>query len=552
MSEDAKKNDAAATEAPASDAATPAAATPAAPTPATAPAAATAAAPSADGVAAPAKDAPKDAPKDAAAAPAAAADASAAAPAQPAKKKKKKKPKNKRTPEERAAIQAEEKARREAKAARKAANVARAEEAHRKKLERQNMKRAENESRDQWDQGRGRKHKGAHRKNQGGGGYQGNKPYQGGYKGKQYDRNYNQRNYNKGGPRMNGGGGGPHHGGPAGYYGYGPAAGFNPAQMVGGIVHGIVDQAAGAGGGAFGAPGAFPGGVPGAFPPGGPPPGAMPPQPVALTPEQQRAAEAHRRQEEATRIRYQKMSPGERATAVREQLEYYFSRDNLQQDQFMVSQMNSQMYVPVAVLAGYRKMVLLGATEGAIAQAARSSARIDVSADGKMCRPAGVKTERNTLILRDVPQGTQEPALRAFLVSGKQGPLGAIDRDPQTDVWFVTFEGNDQAVNCALWLRMNPFNGATVKARLKSENLMRSFFDSGVGGAGAGDDAKGPAGQAGSALKRVDDGPAAEKSGSSPPQAPFAGRVSPPRGVPGGRFGGPRGYPAYGGYQVRR
>ncbi len=93
------------------------------------------------------------------------------------------------------------------------------------------------------------------------------------------------------------------------------------------------------------------------------------------------------------------MTAAERAQAVRGQLEYYFSRDNLQQDQYMVSQMNSQMYVGAHVLASYRKMVLLGASEQTIVQAARASALVDVSPDGKALRPAGNQ------ILEDSPLG---------------------------------------------------------------------------------------------------------------------------------------------------
>ena len=40
--------------------------------------------------------------------------------------------------------------------------------------------------------------------------------------------------------------------------------------------------------------------------------------------------------------------------ALRKQVEFYFSRDNLSNDPFLVSQMNAQMYVPITTIAQVR------------------------------------------------------------------------------------------------------------------------------------------------------------------------------------------------------
>lgn len=44
------------------------------------------------------------------------------------------------------------------------------------------------------------------------------------------------------------------------------------------------------------------------------------------------------------------------------------------------------------------------------------------------------------------------------------------------DTWFVTMDSEDDALNTILALRGKTFEGKAVKARLKSENLLRSFF----------------------------------------------------------------------------
>ena len=40
--------------------------------------------------------------------------------------------------------------------------------------------------------------------------------------------------------------------------------------------------------------------------------------------------------------------------AIKKQLEYYFSRENISKDAYLVSQMDSQMYVPIAVIQQVR------------------------------------------------------------------------------------------------------------------------------------------------------------------------------------------------------
>lgn len=44
------------------------------------------------------------------------------------------------------------------------------------------------------------------------------------------------------------------------------------------------------------------------------------------------------------------MTPEELLEAVKNQVEYYFSKENLQSDAFLTSQMDAQMTVPIAVV----------------------------------------------------------------------------------------------------------------------------------------------------------------------------------------------------------
>lgn len=54
-------------------------------------------------------------------------------------------------------------------------------------------------------------------------------------------------------------------------------------------------------------------------------------------------------------------------------------------------------------------------------------------------------------------------------------PIKSI-RSDVGDTWFVTMDSEDDALTTILALRGKTFEGKAIKARLKSENLLRSFF----------------------------------------------------------------------------
>ena len=59
-------------------------------------------------------------------------------------------------------------------------------------------------------------------------------------------------------------------------------------------------------------------------------------------------------------------TPDSKLQAIKSQVEYYFSRENLAVDQYLVGQMNSQYFVPLVTLAGFGKLQRLGATVEAV------------------------------------------------------------------------------------------------------------------------------------------------------------------------------------------
>lgn len=84
-----------------------------------------------------------------------------------------------------------------------------------------------------------------------------------------------------------------------------------------------------------------------------------------------------------------------------------------------------------------------------------------------------IKSERTTIILREIPSATP-PADVEALFEG----CGRVEsvRSDVGDTWFVTMASEDEAVQTLLALRSKTFQGAAIKARLKSENVLKSFY----------------------------------------------------------------------------
>ncbi len=95
-----------------------------------------------------------------------------------------------------------------------------------------------------------------------------------------------------------------------------------------------------------------------------------------------------------------------------------------------------------------------------------------VNAEGNGIKP-NIKSERNTIILREIPSATAPADVEAIF----EGCANITSvRSDVGDTWFVTMGTEEEAVKTLLALRNKTFNSAPIKARLKSENLLKSFF----------------------------------------------------------------------------
>lgn len=82
------------------------------------------------------------------------------------------------------------------------------------------------------------------------------------------------------------------------------------------------------------------------------------------------------------------------------------------------------------------------------------------------------KHERNTIILREIPSDTNVKKVRELFTH-----CGQVDvRSDVGDTWFVTFQSEKEAIETLLTLCDKQLDGVPIKARLKSENVVKSYF----------------------------------------------------------------------------
>ncbi|CAH0513998.1 unnamed protein product [Peronospora belbahrii] len=158
--------------------------------------------------------------------------------------------------------------------------------------------------------------------------------------------------------------------------------------------------------------------------------------------------------------------------AIKRQVEFYFSRANLANDAYLVSQMNSQMYVPVDVIINFSKIKQLTDNTELLIEAVQNSTVCSLNSFKDAIKP-NIKSERTTIILREIPSSTKPEEVKAIFEDC--GEVSSI-RSDVGDTWFVTMHSESEAVNTLLALRSKTFNGAAIKARLKSENVLKSFY----------------------------------------------------------------------------
>ncbi|CAD5210437.1 unnamed protein product [Bursaphelenchus xylophilus] len=159
-----------------------------------------------------------------------------------------------------------------------------------------------------------------------------------------------------------------------------------------------------------------------------------------------------------------RLSPEQLNQRLKNQLEYYFSRENLMNDRYLRSQMDADQYVPIKTVAGFPKVSKLTDDFNLIVQVLRDSPQVQVDESGLKVRPCN---KRCTIILREIPEDAKEEEVKAMFddcvnyVSLSYG---------LNNSWYVTFATEEDTQKAFMHLQSlgRTFRGKPIYARIKT------------------------------------------------------------------------------------
>ncbi|KAF7272434.1 hypothetical protein GWI33_014780 [Rhynchophorus ferrugineus] len=154
-----------------------------------------------------------------------------------------------------------------------------------------------------------------------------------------------------------------------------------------------------------------------------------------------------------------------------QQLEYYFSRENLANDTYLLSQMDNDQYVPIWTVANFNQVKKLTKDIKLITEVLRESPNVQVDEEGLKVRP---NHKRCIVILREIPDNTPLEEVKN-LFSGENCPRVISCEFAHNGSWYVTFESDDDAQKAYRFLReeVRVFQGRPIMARIKAKPMCR-------------------------------------------------------------------------------
>lgn len=154
-----------------------------------------------------------------------------------------------------------------------------------------------------------------------------------------------------------------------------------------------------------------------------------------------------------------------------QQLEYYFSRENLANDTYLLSQMDNDQYVPIWTVANFNQVKKLTKDIKLITEVLRESPNVQVDEEGVKVRP---NHKRCIVILREIPDNTPLEEVKN-LFSGENCPRFISCEFAHNSSWYVTFESDEDAQRAYRFLReeVREFQGRPIMARIKAKPMCR-------------------------------------------------------------------------------
>ncbi|KAM9321612.1 la-related protein 4 [Gastrophryne carolinensis] len=156
---------------------------------------------------------------------------------------------------------------------------------------------------------------------------------------------------------------------------------------------------------------------------------------------------------------------------LKKQLEFCFSRENLSKDLYLMSQMDSDQFVPIWTIANMEGIKKLTTDMDLIVDVLRSTPVVQVDEKGEKVRP---NHKRCIIILREIPETTPVEEVKA-LFENENCPKVISCEFAHNNNWYVTFQSDTDAQQAFKYLReeVKTFQDKPIMARIKAIN---TFF----------------------------------------------------------------------------
>ncbi|XP_061688922.1 la-related protein 4 isoform X3 [Syngnathoides biaculeatus] len=157
--------------------------------------------------------------------------------------------------------------------------------------------------------------------------------------------------------------------------------------------------------------------------------------------------------------------------SLKKKLEFCFSRENLSIDHYLISEMDSDQFIPIWTVACMEEIKALTNDMNLIVDVLRESPLVQVDEAGEKVRP---NHSRSIIILREVPETTPVEEVENLFKS-EQCPKVLSAEFAHNSNWYIMFQSDMDALKAYRYLReeVKVFQGKPIMARIKAIN---TFF----------------------------------------------------------------------------